>query len=79
MVFDEAGEVDPGPDVQLVEDVTQVGVHGVGRNEQPVGDPPVGVARRGEARHRKLGVGERLPSQFRAVQRLDPAPDPEFA
>jgi hypothetical protein len=30
MVFDDAGEIDPGPDVQLVEDVAQVGVHGVG-------------------------------------------------
>ena len=30
VVFDDAGEVDPGPDVQLVEDVTQVGVHRMG-------------------------------------------------
>ena len=49
------------------------------RNEQPVGDPPVGAARRSETRDLKLGARERLPPQFRAVQRLDPAPDPELA
>jgi hypothetical protein len=52
---------------------------GVGRNEQPVGDLPVGVACGGETRDLKLGVRERFPSQFRTVQRLDPAPDPELA
>jgi hypothetical protein len=32
-----------------------------------------------EARDLKLGVRERLPAQFRPVQLLDPAPDPELA
>src|ERR1700722_17839484 len=79
VVFHDAGEIDPGPDVQLVEDVPQVGFHGMRRDEQPVGDPPVGAPGRGQARPRELGAGERLPAQLRAVQRLDPAPDPEFA
>jgi hypothetical protein len=40
VAFDDAGEIDAGPDVQLLEDVAQVGIHGVRRDEQPVPDPP---------------------------------------
>ena len=43
------------------------------RNEQPVRDPPVGVARSGQTSDLKLGVREQFPPQFRAVQRMDPA------
>jgi hypothetical protein len=75
----DAGEIHPGPDFQLVKDMTQVGVHGMRRNEQPVGDSPVGITRSSETGDLKLGVRERLPSEFRAVQGLDPAPDPELA
>jgi hypothetical protein len=41
--------------------------------------PPVGVARSGETSDLKLRVRERFPPQCRAVQRMDPAPDPELA
>ena len=62
MALDDAGEIYPGPDLQLAEDMTQMGVDGVGRDEQPVGDPAVGAALSGETRDLKLGVREGFPA-----------------
>lgn len=65
-----AREIHAGPEVQVVEGVPQVGVHGMRRDEQSVGDSPVGVAPSSETRDLKLGVCKRLPPEFRAIQRL---------
>jgi hypothetical protein len=78
VALDGSDEIHPGRDIQLAEDMTQVGVHGVGRDEQPVGDPPVGMAGGGETHDLKLGVREGFPARFRAIQRLHPAPDAEL-
>jgi hypothetical protein len=67
-LLDDPGELNAGSDLQLVKDMTQVRIDGVGRDEQPVGDPAIGAARGRKARNLKFSVAERFPPELRAVQ-----------
>ena len=59
----QAGQLDPGPDAELGEDVAQVRVHRVRGNVQPLGDLTVGRALGDQPDDRQLGGGQLRPAR----------------
>lgn len=64
-----SGELDTGVDIELAEDMAQVAVDSVRRNEEALGDLAIAQPVRDQARDRELRVGHSLPASFWTLRR----------
>ena len=74
---DDAGQLESGVDVELREDVAQMGADRVRRDVEPLGGPAVGEPFGDETPDFELGVGQGFPPPVGACGRDEPSADTE--